>query len=180
MDVGAQAVHGSTAVTRPDDGSYPAIFAGYFASMVRLAALLGADDPENIAQEAFVQLHLHQDRLRDVAAARAYLRTTVTNLTRKRHRHLRVVHRHRTAAETVGVSAEEAAFRTGADERVLQALRDLPPRQREAIVLRYWLDLGEQDVADTMRVTVGSVKAHVSRGLAVLRAVLTDVGGSAR
>jgi DNA-directed RNA polymerase specialized sigma24 family protein len=59
--------------------------------MVRLADLLGADDPEDIAQEAFARLLKRHDTLRDPDAALAYVRAIVCNLTRNRHRHLRVV-----------------------------------------------------------------------------------------
>ena len=59
--------------------------------MVRLADLLGADDPEDIAQEAFARLIRKHGSLRDPAAALAYVRTSVCNLTRNRHRHLRMV-----------------------------------------------------------------------------------------
>lgn len=69
------------------DEGYAELFAGQFARMVRLAALLGADDPEDVAQEAFVRLHNRKRALRDPHAAAAYLRTTVVNLSRSRLRH---------------------------------------------------------------------------------------------
>ncbi|MGH3181343.1 MAG: RNA polymerase sigma factor [Streptosporangiaceae bacterium] len=57
---------------------------------------------------------------------------------------------------------------------VLTALAELPPRRREAIVLRYWLDLAEREIAAAMGVSPGTVKSHVSRGLAALAQALGD------
>src|ERR1043166_1099904 len=67
------------------------LFRARYPEMVRLADLLGADDPEDIAQEAFARLIRKHDTLRDQAAALAYVRAIEVNLTRNRHRHLRVV-----------------------------------------------------------------------------------------
>lgn len=67
------------------------LFRTRYPEMVRLADLLGADDPEDIAQEAFARLLRKYDSLRDPDAALAYVRASVCNLTRNRHRHLRVV-----------------------------------------------------------------------------------------
>ena len=67
------------------------LFRTRYPEMVRLADLLGADDPEDIAQEAFARLIRKYDSLRDPDAALAYVRASVCNLTRNRHRHLRVV-----------------------------------------------------------------------------------------
>ena len=66
------------------------LFAARYPELVRLAGLLGADDPEDIAQEAFARLLRGYGSLRDADAALAYVRATVCNLTRNRHRHLRV------------------------------------------------------------------------------------------
>src|SRR4051794_14099575 len=70
-----------------------ALFAGHFRGLVRLATLLGADDPEDVAAEAFVRLHRSTGRLRDPGAALPYLRSIVVNLSRSRLRHLRVARR---------------------------------------------------------------------------------------
>jgi DNA-directed RNA polymerase specialized sigma24 family protein len=73
--------------------TFPALFREHFAQMTRLAHLLGADDAENVAQEAFVQLHQRWDSLADHTRVVGYLRTTVVNMARSRTRHLRVVRR---------------------------------------------------------------------------------------
>jgi RNA polymerase sigma-70 factor (sigma-E family) len=150
-----------------------ALFRDRYPEMVRLANLLGADDPEDIAQEAFARLIRRHDSLRDPAAALAYVRTSVCNLTRNRHRHLRVV-RMRTPAGRHEDSSEQAVILREDHREVLAALAGLPPRRREAIVLRYWLDLSEREIAAVMGVSPGTVKSNMSRGLAALAAILGE------
>ena len=141
--------------------------------MVRQADLLGADDPEDIAQEAFARLIRKYDSLRDPDAALAYVRASVCNLTRNRHRHLRVV-RLRTPTGRPEESSEQAAILREDHREVLAALAALPPRRREAIVLRYWLDLSEREIAAAMGISPGTVKSNVSRGMAALAAALGE------
>ncbi len=148
------------------------LFELHYSSMLRLAVLLGADDPENVVAEAYYQIYRRWRRLKDVAAAEAYLRSTVCNLTRMRIRHLQVARRHEQrppapADETVA-SAENTALLHD-DQRVLiDALQHLPARQREALVLRHWLGLKESEIAAAMGISRGSVKTHTSRGIAAL------------
>ena len=71
-------------------------------------------------------------------------------------------------------SSEQASILAEDHREVLAALAELPPRRREAIVLRYWLDLSEREIAAAMGVSAGTVKSHVSRGLAELAQVLGD------
>jgi len=152
--------------------TYEQLFHAHFRGMVRLAAMLGADDPEDVAQEAFVRLHGRARALRDPHAAVGYLRTTVVNLTRSRLRHLSVVRRHAEAAPQDVASAEHDVVRREAGRDLVAALGRLSARHREALVLRYWLDLSEAEMADAMGVSRGTVKSHVSRGLDALAALL--------
>ena len=85
------------------------LFRARYPEMVRLADLLGADDPEDIAQEAFARLIRKAGSLRDPAAAVAYVRSTVCNLVRNRHRHLRVA-RQRTPSGPDEASSEHAVM----------------------------------------------------------------------
>ena len=152
---------------------YRDLFHGHFAAMVRLAAMLGADDPEDVAQEAFVRLHQHRRRLRDPHAAVGYLRTTVVNLSRSRLRHLAVVRRHVDAGHvSVSGSAADDVVRRETAQELFAALAQLSSRHREAIVLRYWLDLTEAEMAEAMGISRGTVKSHVSRGLDALATLL--------
>jgi RNA polymerase sigma factor (sigma-70 family) len=153
---------------------YGELFHGHFAGMTRLAAMLGADDPEDVAQEAFVRLHRSSSRLRDPHAAAGYLRATVVNLTRSRVRHLAVVERNRQRAGDSADSAEQDVVRREDARELVAALGRLSARHREALVLRYWLDLTEAEMADAMGVSRGTVKAHVSRGLHALAALMED------
>ena len=152
--------------------AYQQLFHGHFASMTRLAAMLGADDPEDVAQEAFVRLHHRSRTLRDPHAAVGYLRSTVVNLTRSRQRHLAVVRRLAPGPPPDVDSAEHDVVRRESHRELATALRALSARHREALVLRYWLDLTEAEMAEAMSVSRGTVKSHVSRGLDALAALM--------
>jgi RNA polymerase sigma-70 factor (sigma-E family) len=157
-----------------------ALFAEHHGPMVRLAALLGADDPEDIVAEAFYQVFRRWRRLRNPDRAVTYLRSVVCNLTRMRIRHLQVARRYlaRTRADpTTTGAATDLTLHEGLhdDQRVLlEALTYLPARQREALVLRYWLDLREADIAAAMGISTGAVKSHTSRGIAALTRILDN------
>lgn len=144
----------------------------HYTSLVRLATLVLGDVglAEQITQDAFVKLHLRWGGLRRLDRAPAYLRSAVLNASRSHLRHRKVSDRHdsrRTAAPAVE-TPEAAALGRADHERVVAALRRLPGRQREAIALRYYLDLPEAEIAAAMGVSAGSVKTHLHRGLAAL------------
>ena len=166
------------AAAGPGDADDPAtevgaLFRARYPEMVRLADLLGADDPEDIAQEAFARLLRKHGSLHDPGSALAYVRAIVCNLTRNRHRHLRVVRRQTPSARHED-SSEQAAILKEDHREVLAALAGLPPRTREAIVLRYWLDMSQREIAAVMGVSPGTVKSQVSRGLAALGRALWE------
>ncbi|MGW3319142.1 sigma-70 family RNA polymerase sigma factor [Streptomyces fungicidicus] len=164
------------AVTGPADLEREAgvarLFELHYSSMLRLAVLLGADDPENVVAEAYYQIYRKWRRLKDVGAAEAYLRSTVCNLTRMRIRHLQVARRHEerppAPAGEIVASAENTALLHDDQRVLLDALQHLPARQREALVLRHWLGLKESEIAAAMGISRGSVKTHTSRGIAAL------------
>ena len=152
-----------------------ALFDQHHTQLVRLAVLLGADgDAEDVVAEAFCELYRRWPRLRDPQAAPAYLRSVVINLVRMRLRHLQVVRRHHPdQVEDAGSAEQEVVLREDHRE-VVRALRELPERQRQALVLRYWLDLREAEVAAAMGISTGAVKAHTSRGMAALTRLLGE------
>ena len=148
---------------------------------MRLAVLLVRDvgTAEEVAQDAFVAMHGRWGRLRDNDKALAYLRQAVVNRSRSVLRHRGVVERHlRSAAAAPDPTAPPSDTRAlDADRRVavLDALAQLPDRQREVLVLRHYLDLSEAEIADALGIARGSVKSHASRGAAALRELLGDV-----
>jgi RNA polymerase sigma factor (sigma-70 family) len=141
-------------------------------SLVRLARLFvdDVDAAEDLVQEAFIRLARHAHHVRPEKAP-AYLRSIVLNLARDHNRRGLVSLRHQlTAGREVDVP-DEAAERLVADERqaaVLEAVRRLPVRQRDCVVLRYFQDLGIEDIAATLGVSPNSVKTHLKRALAHL------------
>src|SRR5262245_61459433 len=142
----------------------------HYPSLVRLASLVLGDIglAEQVVQDAFVKLHLRWGGLRQLDRAPAYLRSSVLNGARSQLRGQKVRDRHdarRTAAPAAG-TPEGSAIAAAEHERVVAALRGLPERQREALALRYFLDLPEAEIAAAMGVSAGSVKTHVHRGLA--------------
>jgi RNA polymerase sigma-70 factor (sigma-E family) len=121
---------------------------------------------EDVAQDAFAALHRHWPSLRGEGAAVNYLRTCVVNGSRSVLRRRRTVRRTDLPDES-GATAEAADSPTLlADEHraVLAAIHELPDRQREVIVLRYWSQLSEAEIADALGISVGAVKSSASRG----------------
>ena len=148
------------------------LFELHYASMLRLAVLLGADDPENVVAEAYYQIYRKWRKLRDPSSAESYLRSVVCNLSRMRIRHLQVTRKHIEPPADSAISAEASALLRD-DQRILvAALGKLPRRQREALVLRHWLGLKEGEIAEAMGISSGSVKTHISRGIAALTQVM--------
>jgi RNA polymerase sigma-70 factor (sigma-E family) len=146
----------------------------HYRSLVRLAALLVRDTQtaEEVVQDAFVAMHGGWERLRDTEKALAYLRQAVVNRARSVLRHRMVVDKNMQAAAPDMPSAEHGAFVLLERSAVVAALRGLPDRQRETIVLRYYADLSEAEIATAMGISRGAVKSHTSRGMASLRAAL--------
>jgi RNA polymerase sigma factor (sigma-70 family) len=160
-------------VTEVTDVSAPTSFDDFFrlhfVSLTRLAGLLGADDPQDVAQEALARLHARRGGLRDGEAAAAYVRSIVCNLSRSRLRHLGVTRRYAPRLLTLAAAGpEESAIDMDETRRLLTALSALPRRQREVLTLRYWMDLTEAEIADSLNISTGSVKTHASRGLAAI------------
>ena len=129
---------------------------------------------EDLVQEAFIRLTRHGHRIRDAERAAAYLRSIVINLARDHNRRGFVSLRHRPPAEVDPRSAEDHVTHREDLSEVVTALRALPRRQRDCVVLRYYLDLSVDDIAETLGLSRNSVKTHLTRGLKNLS---TDLGG---
>lgn len=149
----------------------PTLYRAHWRYLVRLAVLL-VDDPasaEDVVQDAFVALHRKVDTLRDPDAALAYLRTSVLNLARSVLRKREVVRRHLKVAEPEATpAADYEALLHDEHRAAVAAVRGLPRRQREVLVLRYWAGLSEREIAQTLGISPGSVKSAASRGMASL------------
>ena len=156
------------------DRAVTELYSQHYRTLVRLAAMLVRDTPtaEEVVQDAFVAMHDGWHRLRDSEKALAYLRQAVVNRSRSVLRHRTVVEKNLQKAPPDMPSAEHGAMVLLERHAVVAALRDLPDRQREAIVLRYYGDLSEADIATAMGISRGAVKSHTSRGMAALRAAL--------
>ena len=150
----------------------------HFRSLVRLASLLVDDLAvcEELAQEAFARLAAKPRVLRDPDKAPAYLRSAVLNGARSVLRRRDPVPRLRVVSSTAAgpEQPEDAAGRHEEQAAVLAALRTLPDRQRDVLVLRYWMDLSEAEIASTLGIGAGTVKTHTKRGLDTLAARLGD------
>ncbi|WP_158852135.1 RNA polymerase sigma factor [Saccharothrix deserti] len=154
------------------------LFQRHHLDLVRLATLLGAEsDAEDVVGDAFCELHRGWKRLRSPDAALPYLRAVIVNLVRMRVRHLQVVRKHVEWVREDDVASAESQALVRDDQRALvAALRGLAARQREALVLRYWLGLKEAEIAEAMGISAGAVKAHTARGMAKLGKVLEAQG----
>jgi RNA polymerase sigma-70 factor (sigma-E family) len=156
------------------DRAVTALYSAHYRSLVGLAVLLVRDvvTAEEIVQDSFVALHGGWRRLRDNEKALSYLRQTVVNRSRSVLRHRVVVDRN--APKPVpGIPGSELGAPTSLERTVVvTALRALPPRQREVLVLRYHADLSEAQIASIMGISQGAVKSHMARAMASLRTVL--------
>jgi RNA polymerase sigma-70 factor (sigma-E family) len=150
------------------DRAVTELYSLHYRPLVRLAALLVRDTPtaEEVVQDAFVAMHGGWQRLRDAENALAYLRQAVVL------RHRTVVDKNLQKAPPDMPSAEHGALAQLERSAVVDALRKLPGRQREAIVLRYYADFSEAEIAVAMKISRGAVKSHTARGMAALRAEL--------
>ena len=142
--------------------SFDAVYAAEREGLVRLASLIlgstfAADD---VVQDAFARLLGRFGRVTNPAG---WLRVAVVNGCRNEHRRLRVSRRHAQGLDTVGPVAPDTT------PELIGLLRHLPTRQRAVVVLRFYEDLPEAEIARLMRIRVGTVKSTLHRALARLR-----------
>jgi RNA polymerase sigma-70 factor (sigma-E family) len=170
----ADSALGSVTAEWDADRAVTEIYGTHYRSLVRLAMLLVRDvaTAEEVVQDSFVAMHGAWRRLRDNEKALSYLRQSVVNRSRSVLRHRVVVDRNAPKPPPDMPSAEHGALALLERSQVIDALRGLPARQREALVLRYYLDLPEAQIASTMGISKGAVKSHTARAIASLRAVL--------
>jgi RNA polymerase sigma-70 factor (sigma-E family) len=150
----------------------------HYLSLVRMATLLVRDrgSAEEIVQDAFLSIHGAWAKLRDQEKAVPYLRQCVVNKSRSVLRRRMVEERYLGRPLPDAPPAEQTAMAILDRSALVSALRTLPARQREAIVLRYYGDLSEADTARAMGISCGAVKSHTARGLCALRTALAESG----
>ena len=156
-----------------------ALYQAHALGLIRLAHIMLGDRPnaEDVVQEAFCGLYRRWSHLSDTGSALPYLRTSVLNGCRSLQR--RRPGRHNQpggSADGLPVASAEAAAITGEDRReVMQALRRLPARQREALVLRYYLDLSPEEIGTVMKISPSSVRSATHRALSSLGRMLQEL-----
>jgi RNA polymerase sigma-70 factor (sigma-E family) len=157
------------------DQAVTALYQAHALGLIRLAVVMLGDRPaaEDVVQEAFCGLYRRWHALSDTGKALSYVRSSVINGCRSVLRR-----RVRASAGPAGdqpvESAEAAALVSEEHRQVLTAIRRLPDRQREVLVLRFYLDLGEAEIAASMQVSRGTVKSTTSRALAALGRILGE------
>jgi len=164
------------AVDRETDASeaVTAIYQRHALGLTRLAFLMLGDrqTAEDVVQDAFCGLYRAWGRISDHGHALGYVRTSVLNGCRSAHRHSKRAPQPLAVPPTA--SAEATVLASERQRATITALRRLPPRQREALVLRYFADLSEHETALAMGVSPGTVKSTTSRALAALARLLPE------
>ena len=163
-----------TDAKHPADRAVTSFYTAHYSSLVRLAALMVRDGAtaEEIVQDAFVAMHGVWPQLGDSEKALSYVRQSVVNRARSVLRHRSVVKQNTTKPSPDMPSAEYGAIVQLERSAVVAALRSLPDRQREALVLRYYGDLSEAQIAAAMGISRGAVKSHTARAMSALRKAL--------
>jgi len=146
------------------------LYEAHYADLVRLACLLldRTEAAEEVVQDAFVKLYGALDRIEDGDATPAYLRSMVMNGARSKLRRRLVVRKHPPMREPDVEGADATAALHEDQREVIEALRSLPARQRECLVLRFYGGCSEAEIADTLGIARGTVKSSISRGMATL------------
>jgi RNA polymerase sigma-70 factor (sigma-E family) len=156
------------------DQALTEIYCAEYDSLVRMAASLvcDIDTAEEVVQDTFVATQGAWPQLRDSDKALAYVRQSVMNRARSVIRRRMVADRHPPKCEPDVPSAEYSAIMQLERSAVMSALRLLPQRQREVLVLRFYLGLREGQIAATMGIGRGTVKVHIARAMTAMRDVL--------
>jgi RNA polymerase sigma-70 factor (sigma-E family) len=163
------------AATPEQDGraAVTALYRDHALGLIRLAHVMLGDKAaaEDVVQEAFCGLYRRWLHLADPGKALPYLRASVLNGCRSLQR--RTI---REAQAPVWSSRESADPTLTSDERrmLIDAMRQLPDRQREALVFRFYLDMSDEQIASEMGISQGTVRSTTHRGLAALGIALKE------
>lgn len=175
---GLRSLSGSLSGSR-DDAQLAELYAAHRLSLVRLAVLL-VDDfgiAEDVVQDAFAAFAARRTALRDTNAALGYLRISVVNGARSTLRRRRTARAYAPPHDVEPDGPDARAVLSEEHREVLAGLKQLAPRQREVLVLRYWSGLSEGEIAEALGISRGSVKSTASRALDALEKLLTPRDG---
>lgn len=155
------------------------LFLAHHARLVIVAQMIVGDlaTAEDVVQDAFASLYRRWPWIRDKGAAIGYVHSSVANGARSRwrqRRRMRTTELHDSLVD-VAPAVDDAALRHDTRRELEAGLAELPVRQRQVIVLRYYLDQSEAEIAATLSISKGSVKKHASRALATLGSRLKEV-----
>ncbi|MER6676070.1 SigE family RNA polymerase sigma factor [Streptomyces sp. NPDC000983] len=162
--------------TRARDAEFQSFVTGRWPRLMRTAFLLTGEQhaAEDLVQTTLEQVYVAWRRVGSADEPEAYVRRVMINAHARRHRRrLREFLAPKDDSGLVREIADSGDRIAQADDRnaLLAALAELPPRQREAVVLRYWEDLTETQTAAAMGCSVGAVKSNAAKGIAKLRAI---------
>ncbi len=151
-----------------------AVFAVHYGNLVSAARLLVDDrgQAEELVQEAFARTYAAWPRLRTPDDPLPYLRRSVINLARGTLRRRLTIRRAQLPAPGDSSSAEASVIDRIGQRDVIRAVKSLPIRQRECVVLRFGSDCSIAEVAAALKISEGSVKQHLHRALNSLRLAL--------
>ena len=158
------------------------LYAAHRLALVRLAVLLVDDlaSAEDVVQDAFAALARRPDAVRDPSKALAYVRASVVNTARSALRRRRTARGYSPPHALAPPTPEDTAVLAEEHREVIAALHRLAPRQREVLVLRYWSDMTEAEIAQALDISQGSVKSTASRALVALQKSMRTSGGEER
>ncbi len=174
VPIGAAAIADTTAVDVTDDQFIVEMFQQHGSGLVRMVRMFVDDRnaAEDLVQEAFIRLARSRHRIEDGSKAAAYLRSIVLNLARDHNRRGLVSLRHHLPSDPLRASLEDTIELREDQRMVIDALRDLPHRQRDCLILRYYDELPVPGIGEVLGISANSVKTHLKRGLRSLEARL--------
>ena len=161
---------GSQGAGSAKDADFSAYMSARQPALYRTAYLLAGDHAaaEDLLQTAFAKLYLSWDRIRDREALDGYVRRIMVNENTSLWR--RAWKRREHSSDSLPDRGAVDTYDDGMGGELWSFVQTLPPRQRSVIVLRYYEQLSEAEIADVLGVSVGTVKSQASRALAALRA----------
>jgi RNA polymerase sigma-70 factor (sigma-E family) len=158
------------------EAAVEALYQAHALRLIRLAYITLGDRPaaEDVVQDAFCGLYRRWENLAETGKALPYVRASVLNGCRSVLRHRAVLRRR--VAHQVAVESAEAAMLSGEErDQLIRAVRDLPDRQREALVLRFYLDLPDDEIAKAMGITPSTVRSTMHRAIDALGRAMKEI-----